>query len=231
MIQKSDPSHPMLSLVATPLGAPTHAGRSRRRRATLSERLAETTRLLEAATSRLADKERECDELARALADHARQDELTGLANRRRFQEICETEIARSRRYGHPLALIMIDIDGFKAINERHGRPVGDLALVDIARILGRQVRVSDALCRWDGEEFMILAPHLDFATAVRVAQKLRSTVARADFGIAGPITCSVGVATLNDGDRVIDLVLRADTSLYRAKSDGEQDFSEPRED
>ena len=147
--------------------------------------------------SLLADKERECDELARALAHDAHSDALTGLFNRRKFNDLCAAEIARSARYGTPLALIMVDIDHFKRVNDLHGHLVGDRALVDVTRLLGEQMRASDALCRWGGEEFMILAPHLDLARAVQMADKLRAAVANADFGVAGRMTCSFGVATL----------------------------------
>ena len=100
-------------------------------------------------------------------------------------------------------------------------RQVGDRALVDVARLLSERMRGSDALCRWGGEEFMILAPHLELACAVQMADKLRLAIAGADFDAAGRITCSFGVATLREGDRAIDLILRADTCLYRAKRTG----------
>ena len=188
---------------------------------TLAQRLEEAQRQLVLARTLLAEKQRECNELATALAQDAYVDALTGLFNRRKFNELCAAEIARSIRYGTPLALIMVDIDRFKSVNDEHGPLVGDRALVDIARLLGERMRASDSLCRWGGEEFMILAPHLELADAVRMADKLRSAVATADFGPAGPITCSLGVSTLHAGDRAIDLILRADTCLYRAKRTG----------
>ena len=115
----------------------------------------------------------------------------------------------------------MVDLDHFKRVNDEHGHLVGDRTLVEVARVLAGQIRASDALCRWGGEEFMVLAPHLDMAAAVQMADKLRTAVAVADFGEAGPLTCSFGVATLRDRDRTVDLILRADTCLYRAKRTG----------
>jgi len=213
--------HAMLSLVSgerTRSGdAPPAAGAA----VTLAQRLEEATRQLALTRSMLADKQRECDELARALAHDAHSDALTGIFNRRKFNDLCAAEIARSARYGTPLALIMVDIDHFKRVNDEHGHLVGDRALVDFAQVLSERMRATDALCRWGGEEFMILAPHLDLASAVQMADKLRAAVADADFGIAGRITCSLGVATLRDGDRAVDLILRADTCLYRAKRTG----------
>ncbi len=188
---------------------------------TLARRLEETARQLALTQSLLASKQRECDELAHALEHDAHSDALTGLFNRRKFNELCATEIERSVRYGTPLALIMVDIDHFKRVNDLHGHLVGDRALMEVARVLGEQTRASDALCRWGGEEFMVLAPHLDMASAVQVADKLRTAVAVADFGLAGPLTCSFGVAALRDRDRTVDLILRADTCLYRAKRTG----------
>ncbi len=189
--------------------------------ASMAERLEEATRQLELTRTLLAEKQRECHELACALAHDAHLDALTGLFNRRKFNELCAAEIARSVRYATPLALIMVDIDHFKRVNDEHGHLMGDRALVDVARVLSARMRATDALCRWGGEEFMILAPHLDLACAVQMAEKLRLAIVHADFGPAGALTCSFGVATLKDGDRAIDLILRADTCLYRTKRTG----------
>jgi diguanylate cyclase (GGDEF)-like protein len=213
---------PMLSLVPSERSQPDDdAPPAAFGNATLVRRLEETSRQLALTQSLLANKQRECDELARALAHDAHSDALTGLFNRRKFNELCGTEIERSARYGTPLALIMVDLDHFKRVNDEHGHLVGDRTLVEVARVLAGQIRASDALCRWGGEEFMVLAPHLDMDSAVQMADKLRSAVAVADFGEAGPLTCSFGVAALRDRDRTVDLILRADTCLYRAKRTG----------
>ena len=213
--------HPVLSLVPSEGARPGEKATAGWERLTLAQRLDEATRQLELTRSLLAEKQRECDELASALAHDAHSDALTGLFNRRKFNDLCAAEIARSVRYATPLALIMVDVDHFKSVNDVHGHLVDDRALVDVARVLIERMRGSDALCRWGGEEFMILAPHLELACAVQMADKLRLAVAGADFGPAGRITCSFGVATLRQGDRSIDLILRADTCLYRAKRTG----------
>ena len=187
----------------------------------LADRLEEATRQLALTRTLLADKQRECAELATALAHDAHLDALTGLYNRRKFNELCAAEIARSIRYGTSLALIMVDIDEFKRVNDEHGHLLGDRALVDVARVLRGRMRASDALCRWGGDEFMIIAPHLEPASALRMAEKLRLAIAGLDFGPPGRITCSFGVATLRAGDRSIDLIRRADACLYRAKRTG----------
>jgi diguanylate cyclase (GGDEF)-like protein len=213
--------HAMLSLVPSESTWPGDAPSAAPGAFTLAQRLEEATRQLALTRSLLAEKQRECNELACALANDAHSDALTGLFNRRKFNALCAAEIARSARYGTPLALIMVDIDFFKGINDVHGHLVGDRALVDVARMLGERMRTSDALCRWGGDEFMVLAPHLDPAGAVQMADKLRAAVAEADFGGAGRMTCSFGVASLKDGDHAIDLVMRADRCLYRAKRTG----------
>jgi len=187
----------------------------------LEARLEEAERQLALTASLLARKQRECDELADALAQQAHRDALTGLFNRRKFDALCEGEIARHARYGASLALIMLDIDHFKDINDRHGHLVGDDAIVRVVRALVCQLRATDALCRWGGEEFMVLAPHLDLSSAMQVAGKLCAAVAETEFGVAGRITCSAGVTALQPDDRVADMVLRADTALYRAKRNG----------
>lgn len=212
---------PTLSLVPSDRHRPGDAALTADQAVTLDQRLEEASRQLALTRSLLADKQRECNELARALAHEAHSDALTGLFNRRKFNDLCAAEVVRSARYGTPLALIMVDIDHFKSVNDRHGHLVGDRALVDVTRVLAEQIRASDALCRWGGEEFMILAPHLELAGAVQMADKLRAAVADADFGPAGKITCSFGVATLKDSDRAVDLILRVDTCLYRAKRTG----------
>lgn len=211
----------MLSLVPSEGNRPDDTAYADFEPSTLDEQLEQANRQLVLTRSLLEEKQRECNELANALAHDAHSDALTGLFNRRKFNDLCESEVERSARYGTSLALIMVDIDHFKGVNDAHGHLVGDRTLVDVARTLDGQIRATDALCRWGGEEFMILAPHLDQATAAQMADKLRAAVAGADFGVAGPMTCSFGVATLKEGDRSVDLILRADTCLYRAKRTG----------
>ena len=209
---------PLLSLVPPERAARTEA---RPNPEALEEQLEATARQLAAATAQLASKQRECDELAEALALQAHRDALTGLFNRRKFDALCASEIVRNTRYGTPLALIMLDVDHFKDVNDRHGHLVGDDTLVQVVRVLSAQLRAADSLCRWGGEEFVVLAPHVDLAAAAHLASKLCAAVSDADFGIAGRITCSAGVTAMQTDDRVADLILRADTALYRAKRNG----------
>ena len=211
--------HPTLSLVpGEPARSGVAPGEAPEAEA-LAQQLEEATRQLELTRMLLAEKQRECTELASALAQDTQNDSLTGLFNRRKFNELCAAEIARSVRYGTALALIMVDIDDFKQVNDVHGHLLGDRALVDVARVLGARLRATDSLCRWAGEEFMILAPHLDQASAVQM-DKLRAAVAEADFG-RRPAHLQLRrghAARRRSFDR---LILRADTCLYRAKRTG----------
>lgn len=166
----------------------------------------------------------------RMLADT---DDLTGLGNRRRFLAESEAALRRAREAGTPVALLMIDLDFFKAINDRFGHAVGDLMLRDVADKCRRTLREQDLLARLGGEEFAALLPGVGEAEALRVAQMLRSFVAAAPMMIEGrpiPATISIGVALLEgqaarvdastSGD-LSDLLRRADEALYAAKRSG----------
>ncbi|SFD67088.1 sensor domain-containing diguanylate cyclase [Massilia yuzhufengensis] len=152
-------------------------------------------------------------------------DYLTGLANRRAFFEAAEQELQRSNAVPRPTAVIAIDADHFKAINDRHGHPGGDCVLQHLAAILGETFREVDVVARIGGEEFAVLLPSTDLPRAAVVAERLRSAVASevVDFeGARIRYTVSAGVASLADGEGGIDLLLkRADQALYAAKRAG----------
>jgi diguanylate cyclase (GGDEF)-like protein len=151
-------------------------------------------------------------------------DPLTGVANRRLLFDTSKRELARSRRYGTPTSLIIIDLDHFKSINDRFGHLVGDRALSHAAGVLGDAIRDADMISRYGGEEFGILLPMTDLDGAYEVAERCRTRLADAPFQVNGEaveITASLGVATtVRDGD-VDDLLRRADDALLRAKSLG----------
>lgn len=152
-------------------------------------------------------------------------DYLTGLANRRAFFEAAQQELARSQAAPRPTALIVIDADHFKAINDRHGHPGGDAVLQHLARILDETFREVDLAARIGGEEFAVLLPSTDLARAAAVAERLRACVAANAVCIEGDwvrYTISAGVAASTDGEGGIDLLLkRADQALYAAKRAG----------
>lgn len=156
----------------------------------------------------------------------AHTDSLTGLANRRAFDEAAQREIQRALRYGTPLALVMTDLDLFKAVNDTHGHHAGDRALVNFARILAASVRGIDLVGRWGGEEFAILMPGTGLEEALLAAERMRSAVADATTQLAGGSSCcctaSFGVAALVAQEPTLDDLLgRADAALYRAKERG----------
>jgi diguanylate cyclase (GGDEF)-like protein len=151
-------------------------------------------------------------------------DGLTGLRNVRDFHHRLNEECARSERSGVPTALILIDIDHFKAVNDRYGHQAGDFALVHFARTLSRSIRQGDAAFRTGGEEFAILCPSTDAATAAFIAERVRGELKKSPFRFESreePILASFGVAD-SDGRTGTELLFRsADAALYCAKIDG----------
>jgi diguanylate cyclase (GGDEF)-like protein/PAS domain S-box-containing protein len=152
-------------------------------------------------------------------------DPLTGLLNRRRFLEQAESEFLRSQRYRHELAMVMLDIDHFKTINDTHGHFVGDQVLVALSRATANLLRATDILGRWGGEEFVILMPETPLAGAAILAERLRELLARLTVDTAAGtlhFTISAGVAARGGPDAgITDIMHRADTALYAAKHHG----------
>jgi len=167
-------------------------------------------------------------QLERAMAtvrENARCDGLTGVFNRRHLEERLSEEFYRSRRYGGPLSLVMLDIDHFKRVNDVHGHLAGDEVLRIVAARVSEAVRASDIFGRYGGEEFGVILPGTDIAGARVVADKLRELVsgqplAYKDVGLE--ITVSCGVAQVAPEHTTYEEVIRlADTALYRAKREG----------
>ncbi|HWK41366.1 MAG TPA: diguanylate cyclase [Croceibacterium sp.] len=162
-----------------------------------------------------------------ALAALARTDGLTGLANRRTFDEALDSEWNRARRYGGELALLMIDIDYFKRLNDTLGHPAGDRCLRDVGRILSGCVqRKTDVVARYGGEEFAVILPNTTQDDAIRVAQWMRQKIAQQSLPASaqgGTVTVSIGVGCIEgpDGDDPTVLTAAADSALYQAKRGG----------
>lgn len=162
----------------------------------------------------------------KALEHQAQTDPLTQVANRGRFVEIANQELARCRRYGHPLSLWMLDVDHFKGVNDTYGHHAGDVALQSLMVTSREALRDWDILGRMGGEEFAVLLPETDTMQALDVAERLRRAVAATDIpvedGAIVHLTVSTGIATANDGDITVDTLLeRADKALYEAKRSG----------
>jgi len=160
-------------------------------------------------------------EQLRAEAAH---DSLTGLWNRAAILEILHRELARSEREKTPVAAIVADLDHFKKINDTYGHLAGDAVLREVTRRIAGSMRPYDAVGRYGGEEFLIVAPGCDPATAFKVAERLRDCVSRQPVDIfdgAFPVTLSAGVAASCEAKEAEELVRMADAALYRAKTGG----------
>lgn len=172
---------------------------------------------------------RQRDELNRQLLYLSQTDGLTGLSNRRHFEQRFEHEWQRAKRHQHPLAVLMIDIDHFKPYNDHYGHLAGDECLRQVAQLIrGALGRSTDVVARFGGEEFVVLLPHTDPAGAYEVATRMMKAIDQArirhDYGVAqGYVSVSIGVAAryphhLSESQQLIDL---ADASLYQAKHQG----------
>jgi diguanylate cyclase (GGDEF)-like protein len=153
--------------------------------------------------------------------EEARTDPLTGAANRRRFLEAAEVEIRRARRYGHPLSVAFLDIDGFKEVNDRRGHVEGDRLLKNVAEFLRRTARGADLVARLGGDEFAVLLPETDADSAREWGRRVREEIPAA-AGPSAPVTCSVGVASFEPPPvSAEELLRRADELMYEEKRNG----------
>ena len=213
------------SLPAFPDGTP-HAARVEALTAALAAATAEIARLRDAC-ARQARELAVAREQYRAAQREASTDALTGLANRRSFLDHCERQTAIARRYGAPYALLLIDVDHFKACNDIYGHAAGDLVLRAVGATLLASIRQPDLAARYGGEEFVILCPNTDARKAALLAERVRRAIAAARPEAAGlelppGVTASIGVATFQPDDPHVAAVIdRADRALYRAKREG----------
>lgn len=149
-------------------------------------------------------------------------DALTGVGNRRRFDQALEAEISRVRRNGGVLSAIMLDIDHFKRINDQYGHGAGDKVLANLGTLLQSQFRPTDIATRYGGEEFVVLMPHASLAQAASKAEQLRSLLAGQIMEpLENAVTASFGVAQLLGEEDREGFLVRIDTALYQAKAEG----------
>jgi len=170
----------------------------------------------------LAEKLHKLEAAAETISRIARTDELTGLHNRRSFNESFSLALSSARRHGHPLSLISIDLDHFKNVNDTLGHNTGDQVLKGFAGLLTELVRAEDIACRWGGEEFIILLPNTSLEAAGILAERIRATFENQSCSVASlSVTASFGVAQLSNGDDEDSLIRRVDNALYTAKREG----------
>jgi diguanylate cyclase (GGDEF)-like protein len=157
------------------------------------------------------------------LKETSFRDDVTGLYNRRFFSIRLDEEISRHRRFNHPVSIVLLDLDGFKAVNDELGHSVGDDTLRDISQILGKHSRGINVCSRYGGDEFAVLLVETSKAGATLYAERIRDVISRFRFAHGKSITASLGIASLPDDDvsTAEDLFKMADEALYTAKRAG----------
>ncbi len=189
------------------------------------EQLRQSEQALKTANKALEQRLAENTALHAQLSEQAQRDPLTGLYNRRYFDSTLQREMARCTRERQPLSLMLIDVDFFKKINDVHGHQAGDDVLKSLALLLGQRARATDIVCRFGGEEFLVLLPNMPSDIAYERAEQWRlafadSRTVRGERQIGA--TLSVGIATFpTDGTAPQDLIHSADLAMYQAKSQG----------
>lgn len=165
---------------------------------------------------------RELKEANETVEKLARTDPLTGLANRRTLDEALHREIARARRLGEQVSVVMADLDHFKSVNDRYGHLTGDHVLISAAAVFQSHLRPYDLAARYGGEEFVLLLPATSMEGAMVVAERMRKALANITVpDCPQQITMSLGVATWTAGETPEQFIARADAALYHAKSAG----------
>jgi diguanylate cyclase (GGDEF)-like protein len=164
----------------------------------------------------LRERNAELDEMSRV-------DVLTGLANRRHLQEHLVAAVSAAQHQGSPLAVLMLDVDRFKSINDTRGHEVGDQVLMGIAARLAAACRAEDIAGRWGGEEFLVVAPCTDRDAAMALAGRVRSLIADEAISIhgGGPVAVTASVGVVSGSDDLATMLRRADAALYAAKEAG----------
>ncbi len=186
-----------------------------------TQELAETnTRLLyEIAEREQAEKEKEA--LIKKLDRLSKTDSLTGVFNRLKLDEQLENMLNIAKRYNRPFSVLLLDIDHFKTVNDTFGHQSGDRVLAGLAGILQENIRQTDLVGRWGGEEFLIVCPETDMDRAFTLAENLRSIIESSNFGIDRQVTASFGITEYSGKDDPATIVQRADRAMYLAKEEG----------
>lgn len=157
----------------------------------------------------------------RGLLKLATTDALTGIGNRRLFEEIFQAHQSLGERYDVTLFLLMFDIDNFKSINDTFGHVAGDSVLKELAELVSQSIRKSDILIRWGGEEFTILLQYPDPMSVMKIAEHIRHAIDKHSFKTIVHVTCSFGLTSIYPSETLDEVIERVDKALYRAKADG----------
>ena len=179
--------------------------------------LADENALLRASLAEMRDRLTELEQLADS-------DTLTPLPNRRRFLRELERVVGQANRHGTPAAVLYVDLDSLKAINDAYGHFAGDAALIHVARLLAGLIRSTDVAARIGGDEFALILDHLDHNSAIETADRIARCISANPLDIGGievPLQASIGTATILRGDSVEDVMQRADRNMYMAKTEG----------
>jgi diguanylate cyclase (GGDEF)-like protein len=172
-------------------------------------------------TESLLDTQKELLEDKNELTRMALTDNLTGLSNRTHMNQILHKEFSRFERHNQRFGIIMLDIDHFKAINDKYGHDAGDKVLKRLATTFESAIRTSDFIARWGGEEFLICCTTIEEEDLLPIAETIRQLVANTSFEHNSQITASLGCAAIVKGESIGDLIKRADVALYEAKNNG----------
>jgi diguanylate cyclase (GGDEF)-like protein len=179
--------------------------------------LADENALLRASLAEMRERLGELEQLADS-------DTLTPLPNRRRFLRELERVVGQANRHGTPAAVLYVDLDSLKSINDAYGHFAGDAALIHVAKLLGGLIRSTDIAARIGGDEFALILDHLDHNSAIETADRIARCIADNPLDIGGTelkLEASIGTATIIAGDTVDDVMQRADRNMYIAKSEG----------
>ncbi|WP_198264741.1 GGDEF domain-containing protein [sulfur-oxidizing endosymbiont of Gigantopelta aegis] len=196
----------------------------------LLQEFVKITKISDINQKKLFDSYNEVEKQKVILYKAATVDQLSNIYNRAFLMESLETEFERSKRFNETFACILFDIDDFKQVNDTYGHQMGDVVIENIAGIASDQIRSTDILGRYGGEEFMIIMPNTDFNGASIIAEKIRESIMRTDFSLKkNRVNCtiSLGVTDSNLGDHKDsdDVLFKADTALYQAKAEGKNKF------
>lgn len=183
-----------------------------------NEQLRHAQECLEQANHNLEQKVKQRTESLQHLANT---DQLTQVKNRRAILDSLETEFKRMERHPNNLSLLMLDIDHFKAVNDEYGHLEGDKVLVNVAQIITKTCRQTDAVGRYGGEEFLIMLPETSVQDAKELAERIRIAIKECETKSESPLTCSIGVSSLTKGKTILDLIKNADDRVYKAKDLG----------